>query len=185
MTTNVLAPQRYAPRVLGLAGSLRALATATLYAALGFAAVVLLAVGGSSVFGFRTLTDLSGSMEPGIRPGDLVVDQPIEARDLKVGEIVTFRSPTPPKRLITHRVRRITSAGYLRDVVTKGDANDTVEHWTIPAQGRVGVVRLRVPKLGYAFRYLSGPLDRILTIVLPALLLGAIALRRIWGSEPA
>jgi signal peptidase len=183
MTTGVLvAARRRRSRAHAVLASARVFATAVVYAAIGFVAVVLLAVGGSGVVGFRTFTVLTGSMQPGIHPGDLVVDQSIPARKLRIGDVVTFSSPDPPKRLITHRVRRLAFHRSYVDVVTKGDQNDAVEQWRIPARGHVGLVRLHVPRLGYAFRYFNGRLQRLLTIVVPALLLGAAALRRIWRT---
>jgi hypothetical protein len=64
--------------------------------------------------------------------------------------------------------------------VTKGDANNTVEKWTIPVSGHLGLVVVHVPKLGYALVWASGRTGRIALIAIPGILLGAIELRRIW-----
>ena len=69
------------------------------------------------------------------------------------------------------------------EFITKGDANTSVEQWRITPDGQIGRVVFRVPKVGYVLFYLRGSLGRLLLIVLPALLLGAYELWRIWRPE--
>src|SRR5437870_10347633 len=57
--------------------------------------------------GYHSFTVMSGSMEPTIHTGDVVVDQQISPADARVGDIVTFQGPTDHSKLITHRVRSI------------------------------------------------------------------------------
>jgi signal peptidase len=44
-------------------------------------------------FGWRVDTVFSGSMEPELKVGGVVVTRPVEAEDIKVGDIITFHSP--------------------------------------------------------------------------------------------
>ena len=83
------------------------------------------------LFGERSLTVLSGSMEPQLHVGDVVVVDQVPPLDVRVGDIVTFRDPEDASRLITHRVREIDVNGSDVAFVTKGDANTSVEHWKI------------------------------------------------------
>ncbi|HXJ66332.1 MAG TPA: signal peptidase I [Actinomycetota bacterium] len=131
-------------------------------------------------FGFRSLTVMSGSMVPTLGVGDVVVERQISPTDLRVGDIVTFRDPTDQATLITHRVRSFKVHDGMVDVVTKGDANNTVEKWSIPVNGRLGVVVVHVPKIGYALVWASGRTGRIALIAIPGVILGIIELRRIW-----
>ncbi len=149
-------------------------------ALLGVTVGLVLAMLGPLVVGGRTLAVLSGSMEPTLHVGDLVVDRRIPATKIQVGDVVTFRSPEDSSKLITHRVRRVSLAPGTVRVTTKGDANLTVERWTIPADGTVGRAVTRVPRLGYLLVWTRTPAGRMLLIVLPACLLGLIQLRRIW-----
>lgn len=64
--------------------------------------------------------------------------------------------------------------------MTKGDANDTVERWTVPADGRIGRVVFHVPALGYVMALGGTPAARIALITIPALLLAGFALSAIW-----
>src|SRR5437899_2420221 len=72
---------------------LRWLVMATLWAALGAGAGLTLAVAGPYVFGGRSFTVMSGSMQPAIDTGDVVIDETIAPRDARVGDIVTFPDP--------------------------------------------------------------------------------------------
>jgi signal peptidase len=130
--------------------------------------------------GVKALTVLSGSMEPTIHVGDVVLVRPISPTAARVGDVVTFRDPVERDKLITHRVRRISISGQSVSFVTKGDANTGVEEWQVPRTGTVGLVLTRVPKLGFALFYARGPLGRLLLVVFPALLLGAYELWRVW-----
>ena len=39
---------------------------------------------------------MSGSMQPAIHTGDVVVDESIAPAEARVGDVVTFKDPTPP-----------------------------------------------------------------------------------------
>jgi signal peptidase I len=132
----------------------------------------------------RVLKVLSGSMTPAIRTGDAVVVRGVTPSAVRVGDVVTFRDPLDSSRLITHRVRGMRFSGETASFVTRGDANNTSEHWSVPLHGRVGLVRRRLPKAGYAMEGLQSPPGRLLLIVVPALVLCAIELRRVWVPEP-
>jgi signal peptidase I len=154
------------------------------WAGLAFCATLLAAVALPAAIGMHSFTVMSGSMEPTIHVGDVVIDSKISPLDARPGDVVTFSDPTGRHRLITHRVRSIHTRGNQVQVVTKGDANNTVERWSVPANGRIGRVELRVWKLGYPLVYAHSRYGLILLVGLPALLLCAIELRRIWRTEP-
>ncbi len=147
---------------------------------LGLVVGLALATLGPLALGGRTFAVLSGSMEPTLHVGDLVLERRTSAPDIHVGDIVTFRSPDDSSKLITHRVRRVNIANGVVHVTTKGDANLTVERWSIPESGTVGRAVGRVPLIGYLLVWTRSPLGRMLLIVLPACLLGIAQLRRIW-----
>lgn len=149
-------------------------------AIVGVVAGLALALLGPLAFGGRTFAVLSGSMEPTLHVGDLVLEKKVAAPDIHVGDIVTFRSPDDAGKLITHRVRRVLIADGTVKVTTKGDANLSPERWTVPADGTVGRALGRVPKVGYLLVWTRSPAGRMLLIVLPALLLGLSQLWRIW-----
>ena len=167
----------------GVVAFVRRAATVCLWTAFGSAFGLVLAVGAPPLFGYQTLTVLSGSMEPAIRTGDVVVDAKIRPLEAKIGDVVTFTDPDNRMRLITHRVRRVQRAGESVRFVTKGDANNTVEKWEISVSGTIGRVEYRVPKAGFVIAQLRGRSARLMLLVIPALLLGVLELRRIWSPR--
>jgi hypothetical protein len=64
--------------------------------------------------------------------------------------------------------------------VTKGDANDTTEHWSVPATGKIGRVTYRLPRLGYVMAATREPKAKLLLIVVPAIVVGMLELMHIW-----
>ncbi|MEA2449817.1 MAG: signal peptidase [Thermoleophilaceae bacterium] len=150
-----------------------------LWLVFGVLAGTVVAAGAPVLFGMRSFTVLSGSMEPVLDVGDVVVAKPVVATDLRVGDVITF--PDEERReLVTHRVRSIHLAGSRAAIETRGDANSASEHWSVAADGRVGRVAYHVPLVGYALVWTHGRLARLLLIVIPALALGALELGRIW-----
>ena len=142
---------------------------------------LIVAVTLPAAFGLHPLTVLTGSMRPGIQPGDMVVDEPVRATQIRVGDIVTFRDPSQD-RTITHRVRQADVFDGQVHVITRGDANDTVEKWQIPISGQVGRVVYTVPKIGYPVTWSHTRNGRLAMVSLPALLLAIMALVKIWRS---
>lgn len=126
----------------------------------------------------KVLTVLTGSMRPTLGVGDLVIEEVVPARELRAGDITTFREPTGEKT-ITHRVQSIVWTGQLGDVITRGDANGAGEEWVVPADGALGRVVLHIPKVGYVVGALTTASGR-LVITGAALLLGVYALLLIW-----
>jgi signal peptidase I len=131
----------------------------------------------------RAMTVLSGSMTPALEVGDLVVAQVVPPSGLSAGDVVTFRD-SGRDRYVTHRVQSIVWRGDLADVITRGDANLVGEEWTLPADGTVGRVVLRIPYAGYAVGSLGTPAGQ-LGLAGVALFLAGWAIRVIWRPDPA
>jgi signal peptidase len=120
---------------------------------------VLLALG-PHVLGYRTSTMLTGSMEPGIMPGDVVVTAPRPAADIQVGDVISYQIPIEDHRVETHRVTEVIHEkdGSIA-IRTKGDANDNVDPWTAVLQeDTVWEMQAVVPKLGTVIRAMRNPI---------------------------
>jgi signal peptidase I len=163
--------------------SLRLARIATTSVLLGVGLGIFGLIVAPSLFGGRSLTVLSGSMEPALQVGDIVIDSRVAPAEVRVGDIVTFSDPEGTGKLITHRVRRVRISEGTAHVVTKGDNTNAVERWDIPAGGSVGRVEYRVPLLGFLVFWLHGPLGRLGLVVVPALLLAGFELWRIWRPQ--
>jgi signal peptidase I len=148
--------------------------------ALGVVIGLVLVVGAPLLTGSRSFTVLSGSMEPAISAGDVVVDEPIPVHAARAGDVVTFPSPENAERLITHRVQSVAPGGRRLNFITRGDANSGTESWSAPADGRIGRVVYTLPKMGYALNWARSPQGTLILVTVPALLLCGWALVRIW-----
>lgn len=113
--------------------------------------------------GARAIIVTSGSMEPTINVGGLVIVQDVDPAKIAVGDIITFSGYTTD-HLTTHRViDRKTVAGRLH-FRTQGDANDSPDVDLAPAEGIVGRVGFDVPYAGRALAELDRPELRYLVL---------------------
>ena len=107
-----------------------------------------------SFLGIKTYVIISGSMEPNISVGDIVIARNIknEERELKIGDIISFRSG---HSVITHRIVNIEkdNNGVLR-IRTKGDSNNTEDGVDIIINNIEGKVIAVIPKIGSIVRLL-------------------------------
>jgi signal peptidase len=95
-----------------------------------------------------------GSMEPTIPIGAVVVDLPVAASDLQVGDVVSVKVG-PQQALFTHRITRTLERDGAVWIQTKGDANPTPDPSIIPATAVAGRVSTVIPYLGYPIQLLS------------------------------
>ncbi|MDP9227747.1 MAG: signal peptidase I [Actinomycetota bacterium] len=158
--------------------------TAALAWCLGaFCFALLLAAVAPMALGARTYSVQSGSMTPAIRTGDVIVSERIPPVEAEVGDIVTFKDPAGGDDLITHRARVIERQGERIDFITRGDANNSFEHWSVPVSGEIGRTAYRIPALGYPLSAIGSVLGQVGLIAVPALLLCCLGLLRIWSPE--
>jgi signal peptidase I len=156
-----------------------------LWVGIGLLCGTLLAAVAPQLAGYRSFTVRSGSMTPAIETGDVVVTEPIAPLAARVGDIVTFVDPEGTGKLFSHRVQSVRAEGGQVAFVTRGDANTSTEHWRVPADGSIGKVVYRIPKVGYALAWIDSPPARLVLVAIPALLLLWAALLRIWRPERA
>src|SRR3712207_9407921 len=92
-------------------------------------------------------------MTPQYAVGDVVIDERITPLTARPGDVVTFSDPHRAGKTVTHRVVRLSRDGGTVRFVTKGDANNATETWTVPADGTIGRVRMHGPKVGWALQW--------------------------------
>jgi signal peptidase len=140
---------------------------------IGFALAILLMVAAAFTYlaphlGWRLNAVLSGSMEPALKVGGLVVTHAIEPEAIVVGDILVFRPVAVEENMISHRVVGVVRNSPL-SFQTKGDANDTPDSFIVPAQNVVGKIAFHIPFLGYATQFLKTAPGFFLALVIPAL----------------
>lgn len=130
---------------------------------------------------YRPVTVLSGSMRPAFSPGDMVIVTPEPVRDVRVGQVISYRIPVGDHHVQSHRVITVIRRGGQVSVRTKGDANDGPDPWTATLQGTtVWHVSGVLPKLGWAIFWLRTPLLHELTMLLAPLVLAFLFVLQIW-----
>ena len=73
-----------------------------------------------SVFGYSAMSVLTGSMRPYLEPGDMIIDKAIDADEVKVGDVLTYRLGSS---IVTHRGTEIIAKDGNLLFETRGDAN--------------------------------------------------------------
>ncbi|MGL5818940.1 MAG: LamG-like jellyroll fold domain-containing protein [Phycicoccus sp.] len=117
------------------------LARATLAVALGLA----FWSAAPTAVGWEPTTVVTGSMEPRIHVGDVVVARPATAAEALPGQVLLVEDPDRPGRLRLHRFVERDDTGRL---VLKGDANPHRDSTPVPPDAVHGVGMLRVPWAG-------------------------------------
>jgi signal peptidase len=121
---------------------------------------------------------LSGSMEPALSPGDVVI---VDASGpVKVGDVITYRTgaDTVPT---THRVVGVQDGGY----ETKGDANGNADAGLVGPEAVIGQVVLTIPVVGHVILWANTPVGYVTFVVAPLVLLGVSELFAWAKREPA
>jgi signal peptidase I len=139
--------------------------------------MALLALG-LSVVGYRPLIVSSGSMEPALRVGDVVLVEDVEARQLKVGDVATLRDPLEVADTLTHRVRAISDNGQVVVVTTRGDANTADETFTMQPTAIVGRIVTRFAAIGTFVAWAGNPRVRWIAAVVGVGTIAVLAARR-------
>jgi signal peptidase len=131
-------------------------------------------------FGWQVDTVLSGSMEPAIPTGSILVSRTVASDSINVGDIITF-SGSGRDRFITHRVTAIDRTNGIV-FTTKGDANNAEDPYPVPAENVVGKVLVHIPFLGFILSFVKTPLGILLMLVIPGLLIIGLELREFWDT---
>lgn len=136
------------------------------------------------VVGMRSSVIMSGSMTPGIRPGDVVVSVPTPADDLRPGMVISFTDPDDPGRTLVHRFDAVNADGTVR---TKGDANAEPDSTPVTAGLIDGQSRIRIPYVGLPAYWLrTGAYGRpVLAAALVVVAMVLVTGRRFPDQRPA
>jgi signal peptidase I len=95
-----------------------------------------------ALLGWEQTTVVSGSMQPRIKPGDVVSARPTPTASLRLGMILLVDDPDHRGQLRLHRLVRFSPDGKL---VLRGDANGHDDSSPVDRQAVHGVGSLRVP----------------------------------------
>lgn len=130
--------------------------------------------GGKQIFGYVVLRVESGSMEPTLAVGDVLLFDACDGTEVREGDIVVFRAPygTYEGRFVTHRVTEVSVSGDGEVLIrTKGDAASGQDSWTLTAGDIVGVYEKTLPVITDVSAFLQSAGGSMLVIGLPLILL--------------
>jgi signal peptidase I len=110
------------------------------------AAATLLALAiAPAALGCKAVVVVSGSMQPHVWVGDVLVTRPLGHQLPRRGQVLLVDDPAHPGRLVSHRLVRINPDGTL---MLKGDANLAPDSTPVPPSAVHGVAVVRVPLIG-------------------------------------
>jgi signal peptidase I len=150
--------------------------------------LLLSALGGARFAGYSTQIIATGSMEPIIGRGSVVLMRPLPADDVRVGQVVLV--PRPPRdgrplAPVMHRVVSIRREDGFMAVGTKGDANPAPDPDPYVLKTRTMTPVLVLPYFGFLLNELRTPRGWFLLAVLPVSLRAIVVLRRVWSDGDA
>lgn len=111
----------------------------------------------SGYFKYYAIAIASGSMKPVFDRGYVVVVEQVGAKydnydKLQNGEIIAFKTE---KEIVVHRIIKKIETKDEVIYYTKGDANPKEDNYAIKRENIVGIVRFKVPFIGYPTIWLS------------------------------
>jgi len=111
---------------------------------------------------------MSGSMEPAIPLGSVVVVNRVDPDDVKVSDIIVFhRSDSKTLHRVIEKIVENDSY-YFK---TKGDANEDPDPWLVQPEQVQGALLLTIPYYGYLIYYAGTTIGFVLMVIVPAALL--------------
>lgn len=130
-----------------------------------------------SFLGYQIKAVLSGSMEPEIQTGSIIIIEQTHEDLLKVGDVVTFL--TKENILVTHRIVEKEENTY----ITKGDNNNGNDVEPVLSQNIIGkYTGITIPYIGYIMVFANSKLGSALLLILPGIYLIGCSFVMIWRS---
>lgn len=148
-----------------------------------FVAIQVLGKGYASFAGYSFFRVVTGSMEPEIHVGALILTKEVDIEALEIGDIISFRSKSSDMlgRIITHRIVGVTTSPDGEILLeTKGDANLTMDSYYVDKYNLIGEIVWKSGEgnvLSDIVSFFTGKIGFMACIALPCLLISGIILR--------
>lgn len=133
------------------------------------------------IFGFQLKTVFSGSMEPGIKTGSIILVKLSEKTDkYKANDVITFKEEN---QLVTHRIVEVIQSSDQVMYRTKGDHNQTEDLNPVLSTNVIAeYTGVTIPYLGYINEFAKSKNGNLLLLVLPGLILLGYSSFIIWRT---
>lgn len=112
-------------------------------------AVIIVILLVSGIFRYSLTAIASDSMYPYLKKGDAIILEKVDSKNrdtLKKGDIVAYEEDG---NIVTHRILTIEMENGVEKIITKGDNNDTKDVTKRTKDDIIGIVRFKIPLLGY------------------------------------
>ncbi len=109
----------------------------------------------------------SGSMEPAINAGDIVVVKP--KSNYHQRQVITFYDQDG--RVVTHRILAVKDQAGQAVFLTKGDANEAPDSYLVPREKVIGQLILVLPRMGFLVSFAKTRYGALLLVVVPAVII--------------
>lgn len=128
--------------------------------------------------GYHIHPVLSGSMEPALKVGGVILTDVVPLEQVTKGDIITYRHED---QRITHRVTSVETKDGKIVFQTKGDANESADPYAVSMKGEeVPKVIYYVPFFGFLAAFMNNKVNFLLTIGVTSAILLALYFRDIW-----
>jgi len=118
---------------------------------------------------YKLMVVQSGSMEPVIKTGSLVIVKP--AKEYKINDVVTFMQADTARKSVTHRIVGTEIQNGEQVFVTKGDTNDSSDSGRIRQSQIIGRLLFSVPYAGYVVDFAKKPYGFLTLVIIPAVVI--------------
>jgi signal peptidase len=142
----------------------------------------LLTVTATNMLGYNSYVIYSGSMEPAVKVGSLLLTRPVNVEDLQVGDVITYRSPGN-HTMLTHRIVDMRQEDGEWVFQTKGDASPGPDPQEVILHGQATKMAFDIPYLGYVVDFAKSIQGVVLLLLVPAAGLTAMQAQKIWRGR--
>lgn len=117
----------------------------------------------SAFGGVHSYVVQSGSMEPSIMIGDVVLAK--SQQSYLQNDVISFHDSLEG-RIVTHRIIKTLNNG--QEFITKGDANQAEDDGALPINMIIGKVKFVIPKIGFLVAFTKTLKGLIILVLIPA-----------------
>ncbi|WP_296971776.1 signal peptidase I [Tepidanaerobacter sp. EBM-38] len=132
-----------------------------------------------SIGGYQMYIVMSGSMNPAVKTGSLVIVKPLDPEEIRPKDIITFKSEIESENITTHRVVEIDKSAELF-FRTRGDANEVDDPMPVSASQVIGKVVYSIPYAGFAFHFIRSQNGIITLLVVFIIFISAELIKTLW-----
>ncbi len=124
-----------------------------------------------SFFGWKPFIVLSGSMEPTIDVGDMVIVKEVSKQEIQKDDIISFKTGD---LVVTHRITDIIEEEGVTKYITKGDNNNDQDDGYVLFEDIEGEYKTQISGLGNLAIFIQTPIGMVISLSIPIILLAIL-----------